>query len=91
MHSFISSFSLDSFLIIFPLFFQAQEFFFFAILLGVVTVIFAIMAWFYTYVYYGSERSVESLNDGESAPLLDDEEEDEEQEKEQGDDKESKM
>lgn len=57
------------------------------------TVIFAIMAWFYTYIYYGSERTVELLNDGESAPLLDDDEEEEDKgEKEQGDDdKESKM
>ena len=41
------------------LFFQAEEFFFFAVFLAVVTVIFIIMAWFYKYVNYGASRSEE--------------------------------
>lgn len=58
------------------------------------TVIFAIMAWFYTYVYYGSERTIES--NGESAPLIDDDEDEEDggeekKHQQQSDDKESKM
>ena len=50
--------------IFFP--FKAKEFFFFAGLLGVVTVIFAIMAWFYRYVNYGCSRTVEGSGDDDS-------------------------
>jgi len=49
---------------------MAEEFFFFAILCAVVTVIFAIMSWFYKYVYYGSERTVASLENDERSPLI---------------------
>lgn len=45
---------------------MAKEFFFFAGFLGVVTLIFAIMAWFYKYVNYGSCRTVENTDDGDS-------------------------
>lgn len=51
---------------------MAKEFFFFAGLLGVVTVIFAIMAWFYKYVNYGCSRSLDetSYDDDDTLPLL---------------------
>ena len=58
-----------------------MEFFFFAVFLAVVTVIFIIMAWFYKYVNYGANRSEqapeeekgernEGLVDDENVPLI---------------------
>ena len=51
--------------------FQAIEFFFFAILIGIVTLIFAIMSYFYKYVSIAEETgSIPGNEQDESAALI---------------------
>ena len=79
--------------------FQAQEFFFFSGFLAVVMVVFAIMAYFYKYVNYGSSRGEEEYErlDGRTEDEVaflqknddDDDDDDDDEKKKPKDDKEA--